>query len=278
MVLPIIIFILPSCSNNGEDNVVLDLTTSIGSGISAIGGILDEQANNNSYLIETCSGRTVLEVCSSGEKLKTYDNCTITVQNPQTELNTNLTLNGNITLTYSDSNCDLSTTDDTVIKTYNFSRDTILGGTQTINSELHRNYEGVAIEGGGKLSKTDSGWNLKILGKHKKITNKEGQEILDLSIYTTDPISITGALYRDARIINSGLLKIYNNKLAYQVSLVPIKLTYEDSCCYPLNGSISITYLGSINGTGTVTFNNLCGHATLTYENQSNDLIFNSCE
>lgn len=107
-------------------------------------------------------------------------------------------------------------------------------------------------------------------------TNFLGREALDVSLRTTSPISFN-KLLRNGRIVDGGALVIAHNLANYKVTLAPSNLTYSSSCCYPTGGSITATYEGVIDGSGTVIFNG-CGKATISRDGNSYPIEFNSCE
>lgn len=55
--------------------------------------------------------------------------------------------------------------------------------------------------GGGRLTRTATGWIAEILGKRKVLTHR-ARELMNLS--TPQAIEITGSLGRSSRVVNSG--------------------------------------------------------------------------
>lgn len=279
---------ITSCGRE-EEVVNQAIADSVESAISAIAGVADEQAGetvtsseptpienllNNLTIIPSayaavCSGRAFNQACSSGVRSISYSNCTIG--------SSSHTLSGNVSLTYSDSaNCDIDTNGETVTRTYDFTRTTNWGAKIRTFSSSKTDYEGNTYGGGGRLTKTASGFDLTVLGKHRTRTTAGGRAALDISMRTTSDISLD-QIARNNRTINGGTFVIAHNLAKYKVSLSPSNLTYTSSCCYPTGGTINVTYSGIISGSGSVTFTS-CGSATLSRDAESYDITFYSCE
>lgn len=236
---------------------------------SQINKVLDLLNPMKSAYAATCSGRAAGQFCSGGEKNITYSDCDI--------YNSNQTLNGNVKLVYSDtSNCDIDTVGESVTRTYDFTRTTGWGAQIRTHSENKTDYEGNNYGGGAVLTNTASGYEVEILGKHKERTSAAGRARMDVSIRTTSPLSFD-ELDRDNRTVNSGTLVVAHNILNYKVEMSPNNLEYSSSCCYPIGGTMDLTYSGTISASGVVSFNG-CGSATVTRADESYEIEFYSCE
>jgi hypothetical protein len=285
LILTIVLVFMMGCK---KDEVLGDQTSdSIEAGISALADIADEE-NDESFASNTknpilnffdslqiqkaysaaCSARAGLSSCTNGVRAVEYVNCTIP--------STNQTLNGDVTLTYSDSGCSMSSNGNTVTRSYNYTRTTSWGAVITTTSTSQSDYNGDNYGGGGVLTKTISGFNMVLNGKHKHRTTSGGRSAFDLSLKTSSAISVS-ALDRSTRVIDGGSLLIANNNKEYTIAMSPNSLTYTSNCCYPTGGSIDVTISGSVNATGSVAFNS-CGNATLTKNGVSVGLSLYSCE
>lgn len=264
------------------------LADSVEAGITAMAGASDDQSGASVSLLHkkkldflyelinpipnayaaTCSGRAASQSCSSGTKSITYSSCTLG--------SSSQTLFGTVTLTYSQSACTFSATNDTITRTFDYSRTTSFGATVRTFSSAHTNYAGNSYSGGSKLTKTASGYELQIMGKHKTRTNSGGRSKLDISMRTTSNITMDN-LNRTNRTITGGALEVYHNLGQVTVKMVPSSLTYISTCCYPISGSIALTYSGTISATGSVTFTS-CGSATVTKGADTYNINLYSCE
>lgn len=282
------IILFTSCGKE-EEIVNQAIADSVESAIAAMAGAADDQAGESiasvapsslekllqhANLISTahaatCTGRAYNQTCSSGVRSISYNNCSIGVSSH--------TLSGNVSLTYSDtSNCEVDTNGETVTRTYDFTRTTGWGAKVRTFSSTKTDYEGNSYGGGGRLTRTASGFDLTILGKHRTRTTAGGRAALDISMRTTSDIGLD-KLARNNRTVNGGTFVIAHNLSKYKVSLSPSNLTYTSSCCYPTGGTINVTYSGIISGSGSVTFTS-CGNATLSRDAESYDISFYSCE
>lgn len=280
-----------SCAKNEDEQVSAEnaIADSVEAAITSIAGASDEQANETIASLQQpkwyktwellnpislsyaaiCSGRAFSQSCISGVKTKSYQDCTIGTSS--------FRLNGDVSLSYSDSaNCDLDTTGESVTRNYDTTRTTAWGAQLRTYSDNHTDFENNTYGGGGKLTRTDNGYELEILGKHKSRTSARGRSSLDISIRTTSPISMD-QLARHNRTVNGGAIVIAHNLAQYKVTLEPSNLSYISSCCYPVSGTLNVTYTGSISGSGTVTFSS-CGQATVSRGADSYNIEFYSCE
>lgn len=198
------------------------------------------------------------QACNNGAKNYSTSSC---------DLPRGFKFSGRVNLAYNNASCSLANAGESVTRTYDYDISGPYGG-----AVLSVTSEG----GGGKLSKTASGWNAEILGKRKILTWR-GHERMNLSISTPQAIEITGTLERASRIVNSGQLQVIHNLAGFTASYEPHNLAYNNSCCHPISGSLDVTYTGSIVGNGTVTFNG-CGSATIVRAGQTRNLTINYCE
>lgn len=285
----VILFII-SCGPVEEDELLRveqNYSKTVEMAIASLSGAADDHQNesyavNKSYFkniksiinpiksvyAAVCSGRAGNSSCSNGVKAKDYTSCTIggTFQE----------LEGNVSLTYSNSNCSLSSVNDEVVRTYDYTRELITGATVQTTSEIRQDYEGTSVGGGAKLVKVANGYNLSINGKHKIRKRSDGKTVLDISIRTTSPINFS-TLARSQRTIDGGSLVLANNLAEYKITLTPDSLQFTGDCCYPTSGTLSVVYSGSVSGSGSVTFTS-CGQATVSKDADSFDIDFDSCE
>ena len=150
------------------------------SGVGVVSGMSDEQAGESFAMIQsskteemyaaiqnlilpraeadnTC-GRAVFASCNAGVREANHVNCQVGASNA--------VMNGYVRLTYSQPGCVLSSTGDTVDRTYNQTINGSRGGVATVSSDVSSDYLGQAYGGGGRLSKTAGGFSAEILGKH----------------------------------------------------------------------------------------------------------------
>lgn len=149
-------------------------------------------------------------------------------------------------------------------------------GTTTVSSAVASDYDGTYMGGGATLTRTaPSSWSLALSGK---FSNAKGVELVSVSLQTTSDFVITGgSLSRADRTISSGVLVISHNKAKFKSTLSYTNVTYENNCCYPVGGSISLSLSGATTGTGSLSFGT-CGKATSVIEGKGQEITFASCE
>lgn len=259
------------------------------SGITALNGVADEQANSaltsftkpqnlNKYELfksvfiqeafaAVCS-RAYQQSCVNGIKTISYSGCT--------NSNAAATFNGDVSLTYSHGSCTLAVSGDSVTRTYDLNIAGPRGGIMSVTSDNAVDYLGSSYGGGGKLSKTNSGFEIEIMGKHKSLSYN-GRTRYSVSMRTTSPVQITGTIARAGRTVSGGALEINHNLAKFTTSITPNNLNYSNVCCHPVSGTLAINYSGSITGSATLTFNG-CGSATYVKAGQSKDITLSYCE
>ena len=286
-----ILILSTACGKKAELNEDVVIADSVEAAITALAGAADEQSDSEFAAYKStpekkvldalnilnplqtaqaavCFGRAVGQACNSGVRSKTYSLCNI--------IGTAQTINGSVSLNYSDNSCDFSQVNQSLTRTFDVTRKTPWGAEIRVFSDDHTDFEGNTYGGGGKITRLASGFNIEVLGKHKTRTNFLGREALDISLKTSSPVHFN-KLLRNGRIVDGGALVIAHNLANYKVTLQPSQLTYSTSCCYPVGGSITATYEGVIDGSGTVIFTG-CGQATISRDDNSYPIEFNSCE
>lgn len=266
-----------------------ELQASVESGITAVSGTADEQSNASfadnrrtftTYALKAkneiwpeawaaACGRAVSSSCNAGTKEEIYNNCSLPFSF--------LTMNGLVTLAYSNSSCDMSNPGDSVERTFEVDIYGLLGGNLNITSANHIDYRGNTIGGGGRLTKIGgSSWEIEVLGKRKRFVRR-GRELMDVSVRTLAPLNVTGSLSRVSRVVDGGAFEVIHNKAQFTATYQPSNLAWSNACCHPVSGTLNVNYSGSIAGSGSITFNG-CGSATLTKDGLSRDVSFNYCE
>lgn len=185
---------------------------------------------------------------------------------------------GSAQLSFSNgSSCALGSMGETFTRTVNFTRSGPRGSLQ-ITSASRTPYTGPALGGGILVTKADNGSavDIDILGQHKILTRTGGAVLFDMSFTTPSQLQLN-KLARNGRIISGGILEVYHNRAQFKAEHSVSNLTYSAACCYPVSGSISTIFSGSLTGSGSVVFNS-CGNFTATYNGQSKSFSMANCE
>lgn len=282
------------CGEKKEDEAsssVDSVESTIESGVTAMDGVIDEQVNSIGFSLRAQENRSIAEwvnsvlfplahattctraraaTCSAGVQTVTYDSCTGPLDL--------ITASGDVTLTYSSANCTMTSTGDSVSRTYDLTLNGPRSGVLTLTSENTAPYDTnvAAFGGGGKLTKTSSGYSLEILGKHKSFSSR-GTERFNVSMKTSSAVTVTGGLTRASRTVNGGELIVYHNLARFTATIQPVNLTYTSASCHPATGSLNVTFAGNVTGTATVTFNG-DGSATVDHGGTVSTFTLSYCE
>jgi hypothetical protein len=279
--------ILSGCAKKIEEaNVEVDpVEAAVETGITVVSGLADEQAGSafaksnkstpniwrallgEQAYAAACS-RAVFASCNAGVKQVTYDTCQVTGYP--------LDISGQVSLAYSDAGCGLSNTNDSVTRTYDITISGPRGGSIAHDSASAADYRGSSYGGGGRLSKTASGWQIEVLGRHSVLSFRS-KTLFNISARTLTPIQVSGSLSRAGRTVTSGQLEINHNIAKFTAVFTANNLQYSNNCCHPIGGSLSVNYSGSKTGSATVTFNS-CGSATVDQGGQQQQIQLSYCE
>ncbi len=291
LVLAASLLALVACAKKQEQTAstsVDPVEASVESGITLLQGVADDQSGN-SYALKMSApasvwqlllksdeavafscGRAVDQACSGGVKTASFSQCDLPYSRA--------TLNGSITLTYSDAGCSLSALNSTVNRTYDLSFNGPRGGLLTLKSAMSNDYRGGAsYGGGGKLTKTASGFDLEILGRHSDLSYR-GRPLVDVSVRTLQPVAINQVL-RNGRTMNGGQIEVNHNLAQFTAVFSPNNLQWSNNCCHPVSGTMAVAYSGSKTGSATVSFSSACGSATVVdQDGQSTEVTLSYCE
>lgn len=285
-----IISTLVACGQKKTNSSDLEnMQVSLEAGVTAVNAAADDQAGSSyaktspferknaivsigdwllpkSYAA-SCS-RAALEPCMSGVKSESFSSCDLPASGRS--------LDGSVTLTYSNSSCNLAV-GDSVTRTYDFTISGPYGGRLHISSANATDFSGNTYGGGGILTHTGSNaWSIQVLGKHAELS-VGGRTLMDLQMRTLSDLSITGSLTRSGRVVDGGSFEVAHNLAKFTATYSPHNLTWTAFCCHPVSGTLSVSYAGSLSGSATVIFNG-CGSATIEKDGLSRDVSLNYCE
>ncbi len=277
--------------NQTDDNSAQSLSVdpveaSVESGLTMISGMADEQAGSSyaqmtsqqkgsvwqmllgpQALADACT-RAYFQTCNSGVKEANYNACLVS--------GTSRSITGSVDLSYSHTSCTLSTNGDSVTRTYDLEISGPRGGVVSHQSAVASDYRGSSYGGGGRITKTNAGWDLEVLGRHSQMQYRS-REVFNVSTRTLSAMQITGSLSRSGRTVTGGQLEVNHNLSKFTSVIVPSNLQWTNSCCHPTSGSLSVTYSGSKSGSATVTFQG-CGSATVDQGGQQQQIELSYCE
>ena len=285
----VIFAVTQGCKNKTADEdttSVNDTEAVVESAMTAVSGSLDEQSNSSfaflsvkpnsiwaTLLIDkaqaaACS-RAYLQACSNGVKQIEYSECST--------LNGVRQMSGNVKLAFSNASCTMNSNGDFVTRTYSTAITGPRGGVVSNSSDSASDYRGTSYGGGAKVTKTAAGFNLDILGKHKRM-DRNGRQLFNVSLRTLQSLEVTGGVTRAARHVSNGQLEVNHNLAKFSSVLTASNIAWGDCSCYPVSGSLSISFSGSKTGSATVTFTNECGVASLQENGQTSKIELSYCE
>ncbi len=176
------------------------------------------------------------------------------------------TVNGTITLTFSDVACVMSAVNDTVTRTADFQITGPRGATLAVSSP----------GGGQKVTRTGAtSFNYTVLGMERIATEANGKKLFDISTQTTADIGVTGTSRSD-RVMNGGTLEVTHHLAGYTVDLTPDNVTWTTGCNCASSGSWTGTASGSVSGSFTVQITG-CGTASVTSPSGTKQVSFDRC-
>ena len=273
------------------DTTVSATDASAEAAIQAIGGVADEQEGSSFAAVRSerdgkwsaiaalltppaqaagACARARFQACVNGVRSIDYASCSIA--------GSAFLLSGNVTLTYSTPACLLDSVGDSVTRTYDVTvTGPRRGRVRNFSSNKTSGVDGSSIGGGGRLTKTASGWDAEVLGRNVVGSMPNGRTLFDISVKTTSPVQISGNLARAGRVLNGGAIEVHHNLAGFKATYVPSQVQYSNNCCHPVSGSWSVTYSGSITGSASIMFNG-CGNATLTRGGVASALELTYCE
>lgn len=226
--------------------------------------------------VTTCGSPVANDTCSSGAKSASYTACAIS--------GSSQTYTGTVALAYSSTTCSLSSLNATVTRSLNVTRSGIFDTNVTTDSNPVTDYRGTVASGGVRLKVTNTAtptFQLDVLGIHKVRKSGSGATLQDVSIQTTAPFTVTGALAGGNRTVSGGTLVVAHNLARYVATFtISDSLTFSDAgtCCHPTSGTVSVTYSGAQTGTGTLQYSSTCGQATLSLNGNTTVLTLHGCE
>jgi hypothetical protein len=259
---------------------------SIESGLTMISGMSDDQAGSSyaqmsslqkpsiwqmilgdQAMADNCA-RAYFQACHNGLKIANYEACIVA--------GTNRSITGQVQLSYSHMSCTLASTGDQVTRTYDLDISGPRGGVLAHQSAVSVDYRGTSYGGGGRITKSASGWDLEVLGRHSQLSFRD-REIFNVSVRTLAPLQISGTLSRAGRVISSGQLEVNHNVSKFTSVITPSNLTWSNACCHPTSGSLNVVYSGAKSGSATVTFQG-CGSATVDQGGQQQQIELSYCD
>ena len=194
--------------------------------------------------------------CTDDVETRTFSSCNIGLYS----------LDGTVTLTFSDATCGMGSSGDSVTRTGDFTVTGFAGGTLAVNSP-----------GGGQVLIDNGGGNFsyQVLGMERIATAPDGKELFDIATSTSADIGVTG-LTRATRVVNGGTLVVEHKLLDYTASLTPDDLTWASTCNCPVAGSWTGSLSGSRTGSYTLTLTG-CGTADLDVGGDTASIELDRC-
>jgi hypothetical protein len=195
--------------------------------------------------------------CSAGTRTRSFDHCALA----------GFSLDGSVTLTFSQSTCSAAAVGDTVTRNADF----------TLHGRANYSLAVDSKGGGQKVTRTADGFTYQVLGMERVLTNASGKKIIDISTKTEEDLVVQG-FTRANRVIKSGKFDVVHNLAGYTVQLVPADVTWNGTCNCPVSGKLtgSITAGKNVGKSAEVVFNG-CGKGTVTVGTDTEDVDFDRC-
>ncbi|MGE4133841.1 MAG: hypothetical protein AB7F86_19550 [Bdellovibrionales bacterium] len=235
---------------------------------------MQEPEASSSQGLAACEDPAVKRSCRVDDpdsvKYAEYSNCLLA--------GTRIVASGFVKLTFNNLTCSIDQDGKSVQRTYDLTLRRInRRGTYQISSAEHRNFWGDVISGGQRFVNTERGYSYEVLGSHHVLKLPNARLFRDISVNTSAPIQVTTEADPRARTVNGGPLLIHHNLAKFTASYEAENVTYVPDCKCPVEGTIQISYRGSINAGGSIKFLG-CGQAELKRANgRPNLLILRDC-
>lgn len=198
--------------------------------------------------------QTSFSACSSSTRVRDLNGCNIG----------SAVFSGTITLNFSNASCLMSSTNDRVDRTPNF---TVEGRRQaTLTSTKVGSF-------GQRIEKT--GTNSFVLSNDgvRRVFTASGVDLFDFTTRTTSNIIVTGTTRAD-RVMSGGTLRVTNNKSTVTCDYSPNNVRWSSTCNCASSGSWTGTCSNGNSSDLTITG---CGRATFTMNDSTEDLEFDRC-
>lgn len=203
-----------------------------------------------------CFLNAILSGCAEKTRTRTFDNCTIGLVN---------TLNGTVTLSFSEAGCTMSAAGNSVTRTADFTL-TAPRGTLTVS----------APGGGQVITKTADGFTYRVGGMKRVLKTSAGTTVADVETKTLSDITVTGTS-RATRVMNGGSIEIKHVTRNYIATLTPNNLTWSAGCVCAVSGTLTGTVTGAQSSDDVVVEITGCGTAKITANGISEDVKLDRC-
>jgi hypothetical protein len=265
----------PALKQNSEGTATNPLAETVEASLLSAGGVLDDSSNQS--IQAQLSWSPISQAHAACSRTLTHQGNGVCVRNVNCDFGPYL-WSGQVTLTYNNqSQCQLTGTGDYFTREAQFSRTGPRGTLQT-SSQNRTTWDGQTIGGGTQVEQLDAQGNLSvsILGTHKILTRTSGGLVYDISVKTQSPLQ-TNKLARNGRLIQSGTIEVFHNRLQATATKQISNLQYESTCCYPVSGSITSTWSGQVTGSAQITFTG-CGQFEILKDGVSSTHNMAACE
>lgn len=205
----------------------------------------------------TCWEPTFSACSTTGTRTKDFAGCMIG----------GATLEGTVTLTFSQPLCTVLTAGDAVTRTADLTLTGRYGGTLEITSP----------GGGQTLTKTAEGFNYSVGGMERVVTTAGGRTLFDLATRTTAPIVVTGSSRADLKIV-SGSFEIDHKVAGYKVTLTAENLAWTSNCNCASSGTLNgVVTGGKHDGKTASVMITGCGEADVTIDGDTESVTMDRC-
>jgi hypothetical protein len=274
MMLLLLMFSIVGCKVAVESSGGVNSNTSIDPDsffMDVVSDSIDETTTENEENTEPTMSKIEIDDCQSGA---------ISVQfNDHVLTGTSIDVNGDVLRTYNNSECSILNSGDSFFREHDLVFSSMYRKAKLyVKSEEKMNYLNNPIGGGEVLTKTNSGWQIDVLGKNETLVSNSGKTFFDVSIQTSQPLQVVGTLHRSQRLVESGEFLVFHNLAQYTTTLTLEQLQWTEECRCPVSGVIHAQYLGQRLGTAEYEFQG-CGRVEMTASNAVKRILkLNRCQ
>jgi hypothetical protein len=202
--------------------------------------------------------------CSSGVRTRSWGGCTLI----------GATVEGTVTLTFSQSNCTMSSSGNSVTRTPNMTITGRRGRTLTITTATGGSFQGQRITRGASAGT----FTVEVSKLRRVATDATSTTTLNIESNTGTAMTMTGAI-RTGRKLDGGTLIITDALNSQTYTLTPEAVTWDGTC----NCASSGQWTGTVATTGSSTTSTItiritaCGSADVTLNGVTTSVTLDRC-
>jgi hypothetical protein len=194
--------------------------------------------------------------CADGVRTRTFSACTIGTA----------TLQGEVTLSFSDVGCTFASEGDWLTRRANFTVTGPRGGQVEVSTP----------QLGQTVTRTAAGFSYQVDEIQRVGRGPGGAVLFDLTTTTLEALTLTGARRAD-RLLSGGKVQLRNARRGYTVVLTPEEVRWGEDCACPQSGLLVGEGVDPTPARAVTLELTGCGEGTLTVDGEQQAISFDRC-